>query len=144
MNILNMNDIKHSSTQIDLTTPEVHGIIGLLKKKIKEIEYPCLSAPQLGVYKRAFIIDLTENKSSPNIFINPEILSYSDNIVLVDETCASNPNKITPKNRIHDLIVSYYDDMLQPRECELHGLTATIFQHEIEHLMGITTIIEES
>lgn len=107
-----------------------------------------LAAPQIGIQKRAFVIDTSpfskdqENTISKyeQIFINPEILTQSSNKIYYEEGCLSIPGIFEEVNRPEKVTVRYFDLEFNQIEEELDGIKARIFQHEFDHLNGILFI----
>ncbi len=106
-----------------------------------------LAAPQIGVSKRAFVVAVpVEDQSSQEIhlfkkaFINPSIVSVSEQKVLYNEGCLSIPNIFENVLRPEKVVVNYFDENFTLIEEELNGITARVFQHEFDHLNGVLFI----
>ena len=101
-----------------------------------------LAATQVGVKKRVFTIDLAkkEEPKNPQVFINPQIVWFSDEKSTPDEGCLSIPEFYSEVERPAQVKVKYLDLEGEPREVEANGLLATCLQHEIDHLNGILFI----
>ena len=76
----------------------------------------------------------------PTAIINPEILSYSNKKIKDWEGCLSVPSMRGLVPRHHQITVRYYDQQGNQIEKELSGFLARIFQHELDHLNGLTFI----
>lgn len=94
-----------------------------------------LAAIQVGVRERVIVIDLSEDRSQPRIFINPEILE-GDGEAQVDEGCLSVPGYFEPVTRLGRVRVRALDRDGKPFELEAEELFAICIQHEIDHLNG--------
>ena len=57
-----------------------------------------LAAPQIGVLKRVFVVDVTwkEGPRAPRAFINPQIISAGEDTAQMDEQCLSIPDLPMP------------------------------------------------
>jgi peptide deformylase len=106
-----------------------------------------LAAPQVGILKRAFVIDTTplmENDGKiekfEQLFLNPEIIWKSDETSYYTEGCLSIPDVYEDVLRPEIIRVRYQDVSFQLIEEELSGIIARIFQHEYDHLDGILFI----
>ena len=104
-----------------------------------------LAAPQVGISKRAFIIDTTplnDDQNSPftGLFLNPEIISSNSELTQYNEGCLSIPNIFEDVLRPETIAVRYYNSEFKLIEEELNGIKARIFQHEFDHLNGILFI----
>jgi len=106
-----------------------------------------LAAPQVGISKRAFIIDTSPMIEDNNgyekyeqFFLNPEILWQSPEEIYFQEGCLSIPGIFEDVLRSDKITVRYSDINFNVIEEELDGIKARIFQHEFDHLGGILFI----
>ena len=101
-----------------------------------------LAAIQVGVPKRVIVLDIaSKNKpKNPIYFVNPEIISKSENISIYEEGCLSVPGQFAEVNRPDKCHIKYLDYYGQPKEIKAEGMLATCIQHEIDHLEGILFI----
>jgi peptide deformylase len=101
-----------------------------------------LAAIQVGEPVRMLVIDLSKDDQpkAPQIFINPEILSSSEERSVYEEGCLSIPDYYAEVERPASVRVRYLDDQGLQREIEADGLLATCLQHEIDHLNGVLFI----
>tara|TARA_A200000159_G_scaffold143758_1_gene148181 strand:- start:26492 stop:26920 length:429 start_codon:yes stop_codon:yes gene_type:complete len=89
-----------------------------------------LSAPQIGILKR---IVVTEE----GIYINPEVLEYSEEKVIMSEGCLSIPNIFEKIDRPRCIKLKWRDTKGKPHIEMISGFNARVLQHEIDHLDGI-------
>ncbi len=94
-----------------------------------------LAAPQVGVYERVMVIDVSEDKSAPQVFINPELLE-TRGTELMEEGCLSVPGIYEDVERAEWIRVRALDRNGDSFEKEVAGLEAVCIQHEIDHLEG--------
>jgi peptide deformylase len=101
-----------------------------------------LAAIQVGVPKRVITADLAkkEEPRAPQVFINPEIVSRSEELSTYEEGCLSIPEIHEDVERPARVRVRYLDRDGKPQEVEAEGLLATCLQHEIDHLDGVLFI----
>lgn len=106
-----------------------------LKKRMKKDNLVSLSAPAIGYNKRIFCIDFSDLEIKT--FINP-LLTHAEGLELTREVCSSIPGKefIRPRNSVIDVI--YQTPTGQIKSNQFKGLAATVVQHEIDHLEGLT------
>jgi peptide deformylase len=95
-----------------------------------------LAATQVNVQQRVVVIDVTEDKSEPLVFINPEITVLDEAQCEYDEGCLSVPGfyetVVRPQHiRVHALDRNGVMFALEPT-----GLLAVCIQHEVDHLNG--------
>ena len=96
-----------------------------------------LSAVQVGVLKRAFVIDVGKGIVE---FINPELIKSSGKNKIKEEGCLSVPGKYGYVDRPETVWVKYQDRFGNMVEDKLKGYAAKAFCHEYDHLDGILFI----
>ena len=112
-----------------------------------------LAAPQIGVSKRIFVIDVdyereeTEEDSGefilsgfkPMIFINP---TFTEKIgeTTYQDGCLSLPGIYEDIKRFENIVVEYFDVDGNKKSMEAGGLLSICIQHENDHLDGIVMI----
>ena len=94
-----------------------------------------LAASQVDVHQRFMVIDVSEDKSGPQVFINPEILSKVGEQVY-QEGCLSVPGIFADVTRADAIDVRFIDRNGQAQELHADGLLAVCIQHEMDHLDG--------
>jgi peptide deformylase len=101
-----------------------------------------LAAIQVGAPVRVVTMDLSkrEDAGEPKVFINPEIVSSSEETSVYEEGCLSIPDIHEDVERPARVRVKYLDLDGKPQEAEAEGLFATCIQHEIDHLNGVLFI----
>ncbi|WP_211830081.1 peptide deformylase [Kistimonas asteriae] len=95
-----------------------------------------LAATQVNVQKRIFVMDLSEDKSDPMAFINPEITPLTDEVTEYGEGCLSVPGFYESLDRPAKVRVKALDRNGESFEVECEGLMAVCVQHETDHLDG--------
>ena len=101
-----------------------------------------LAAIQVGVPKRVIVLDIApkDKPKNPMYFVNPEIITKSENSSTYEEGCLSVPGQFAEINRPDKCHIKYLDYYGQPKEIKADGMLATCIQHEIDHLEGILFI----
>jgi peptide deformylase len=94
-----------------------------------------LAATQVDVHERLLVLDVSEDKSYPMVFINPEILS-SEGSQVYQEGCLSVPGIYADVKRAESIVVRALDRDGQSFEISADGLLAVCIQHEMDHLAG--------
>jgi peptide deformylase len=94
-----------------------------------------LAASQVDVHQRFMVIDVSEDKTRPLVFVNPEISQRSGEQVY-QEGCLSVPGIFADVTRANEITVRALDRHGQPFELAIDGLLAVCVQHEMDHLQG--------
>jgi peptide deformylase len=94
-----------------------------------------LAATQVDWHHRLVVIDISENKDEPLVFINPEILEKSGK-ASGEEGCLSVPGIFDDVPRAERIRVRWHDADGKVLERELDGMLAVCVQHEMDHLEG--------
>ena len=95
-----------------------------------------LAATQVNVHKRLMVIDVSEEKNQPLVFINPEITVLDGPVHDYDEGCLSVPGFYETVSRPENITVKALDRDGNSFEMQPEGLLAVCIQHELDHLNG--------
>ena len=124
------------SKEVTKITPRTKELIDDMLETMYSIEGIGLSACQVGVLKRIFVVDAGEEYGeNPYILINPRILESSGEQT-DKEGCLSVPGKHGIVTRPNYAKVLAYDEDLKPFELEATELLARAIFHEMDHLNG--------
>ena len=93
-----------------------------------------LAGPQIGIGKQIIVVLMDDAK--PRVFFNPELVTPSLRKVDSEEGCLSVPGIYGKVKRHRTVKVKALDENGKPVTISASGLTAIIFQHEIDHLNG--------
>lgn len=94
-----------------------------------------LAASQVDVHQRFMVIDISEERNQPQVFINPEI-TVADGHQVYQEGCLSVPGIYADVTRANEITVKALGRDGQPFELSTDGLLAICIQHEMDHLEG--------
>jgi peptide deformylase len=94
-----------------------------------------LAATQVDVHKRLIVIDVSEARNAPLVFINPEILSR-EGVAETEEGCLSVPGIFDEVERAAKVRVWAQDRTGTAFERDYDGVLAVCVQHEMDHLEG--------
>jgi peptide deformylase len=95
-----------------------------------------LAATQVDVHERVIVIDTSDTRDALQVFINPEIVSLSDQCKIYEEGCLSVPGIYDEVERPDRVTVRALDADGRPFTVEADGLLAVCIQHEMDHLAG--------
>jgi peptide deformylase len=94
-----------------------------------------LAATQVDVHRRLIVIDVSEDRSAPLVFINPEILEREGE-AKTEEGCLSVPGIFDDIQRAARVRVRAQDRSGAVFEQDLDGVVGVCLQHELDHLEG--------
>jgi peptide deformylase len=141
--ILPDKQLRLISKKVEKVTAEVRKLADDMLETMYEAPGIGLAAIQIGVPQRLITMDLAkkeddgESKPRPRVFINPEILSSSEELSTYEEGCLSIPEYYEEVERPARVRVRFTDLDGKTHEEDADGLFATCIQHEIDHLNGV-------
>ena len=94
-----------------------------------------LAATQVDVQQRLIVLDVSEERASPLVLINPELLTRQG-AGSGEEGCLSLPGIYEKLSRATHIRVRALGRDGKPFEMEAEGLLAVCIQHEMDHLEG--------
>ena len=96
-----------------------------------------LSANQIGIKERAFIMIRDMEYNETITCFNPKIIKESKNKVVMEEGCLSYPELFLDVVRPSSVVVKYEDEYKKRHKLKLSDFPARVFQHEYDHMEGI-------
>jgi len=144
--------LRITSVDCDLSSDkERKGLFSLItemKTTMYEANGLGLAAPQVGVNKKLFILDI-EQKVEKNdndevisrmvgklhVFINPAIIEKEGELIY-EEGCLSVPGVYEEVKRAKKVVVEFYDGNFEKKTMIAEGLLSVVIQHEYDHLEG--------
>ena len=139
--------LRQISTRVDKIDDELRALIADMFETMYDAPGIGLAAVQVGVPRRVLVMDLHEPTEEgaevvkePRVFVNPEILSESDEDVPYTEGCLSVPDQYAEVLRPDRIRARWLDEQGVAHEEDLDGLLAVCLQHEMDHLEGVLFI----
>ncbi len=142
--------LRQISTPVGAVDDELRALINDMFETMYDAPGIGLAAVQIGVPRRLLVMDLQEPADpddensppvkEPRVFINPEILSHSDEEVPYTEGCLSVPDQYAEVMRPDHIRARWLDEQGEAHEEDLGGLLAICLQHEMDHLEGVLFI----
>ncbi len=135
--------------QLRLVSKPVEKVTSEIRKLADDMFETMYDAPGIGLAAiqiaqplRLITIDLAKKEgedspSRPRVFINPAIISASDELSIYEEGCLSIPEYYEEVERPAKVRIRYLDLDGKSHEEDAEGLFATCIQHEIDHLNGV-------
>lgn len=136
--------LRQKAAEIDIDNPEeISKLVTDLKDTLSKAEGCGLAAPQIGVSKRALIVDGREMTDIYpyldgffRVMINPVITFESEEECEFNEGCLSVPGIYSDVRRPSRITVEYYDENLEKKTEDFDKFACRMVQHEMSHLDG--------
>ena len=137
LNILHYPDerLRTKAAPVETVDDELRTLIDDMFETMYEAPGIGLAATQVNVHKRFMVIDVSEEKNEPLVFINPQIIEHSG-MEEMEEGCLSVPGIYEKVQRAEWIKVGATDRNGETFEMEADGLLAVCIQHEMDHLEG--------
>lgn len=140
--------LRKIATEVDdILSDQCQKLIKEMMSTVKKAGGVGIAAPQIHHSSRVFIMCSKPNARypdaplmAPTAIINPQILQYSDEKIKGWEGCLSVPSMRGFVPRHTQITVRYFDQQANQKTEVLTGFIARIFQHELDHLNGLTFI----
>ena len=139
--------LRQISAPVETVDDDTRALIADMFETMYDAPGIGLAAVQVGVPKRVLVMDLGESEEEggepvrePRVFINPEILTHSDDEVPYTEGCLSVPDQYAEVQRPDRIRAKWLDEAGKAHEEDLDGLLAVCLQHEMDHLEGVLFI----
>ena len=127
--------LRERCSRVEEFGPELSALVDDLLDTLRPTGGIGLSAPQVGDLRAVFVMDLSEDASEPQVFVNPEILSRERD-AWVEESCLSIPGVEGKVIRATRIRVRAQTEEGEWFEEELEDMYAVCVQHEVDHLEG--------
>lgn len=130
-----------------ILSPDCQTLIKEMMATVEQAGGVGIAAPQIYQSLRIFIMCSKPNARYPNAplmaptaIINPEITGFSAELEKDWEGCLSVPSMrgFVPRHR--EITVRYTDQLGTLKTAVYEGFIARIFQHELDHLNGLTFV----
>lgn len=128
--------LRTKAEQVEQVTDATRELISDMLETMYAAPGIGLAATQVNVHQRLLVMDVSEDKSEPLIFINPEISVLDPELGEYDEGCLSVPGFYETISRPQRVEVSALDRNGNAFTSQLEGLAAICLQHEVDHLNG--------
>ena len=144
--ILPDKQLRLVSKPIEKVTTEIRKLADDMFETMYDAPGIGLAAIQVAQPLRLITMDLAkrdedgESQPRPRVFINPEILSSSEEFSVYEEGCLSIPEYYEEVERPAQVKIRHLGLDGATHEIEASGLLATCLQHEIDHLNGVLFI----
>jgi peptide deformylase len=137
LTILEFPDIRLRNKAVPITdfNPDLQHLIDNMFETMYEAPGIGLAATQVDQHIQLIVMDISEQKNAPLVFINPK-LSNPLGSQVYKEGCLSVPSVYAEVKRADTIDVSAQDRHGNPFHMQADGLLAVCIQHEMDHLLG--------
>lgn len=142
-----LREVSQNVAMEELTSKEFQQFIDDLIETMRAADGAGIAAPQVGILKRVFGMEMKDNPRYPDketfplsVIINPEIEFLSKEQTDSWEGCLSIPGIRGRLERFEHIKLTGLNRNGQKFETELNGFEAIVAQHELDHLNGILFI----
>ncbi len=129
--------LKKKARTVTKFNERLHKLLNDMAETMYDAPGVGLAAPQVGILKRAIVVDIGEGLVE---MVNPEIVEQKGEQLSPPEGCLSIPNLLGEVSRYQWVKVAAQDRDGNPFELEAEDFLARALQHEIDHLNGILFI----
>ena len=105
-------------------------------KTMYEAEGIGLAATQVDIHIRLVVMDLSEERNEPRVFVNPEYTILDKSPFIYEEGCLSIPGFNEEISRPSKILLKWQDLQGNFHEDQPDGIFTVCAQHEIDHLDG--------
>lgn len=130
--------LKKKSREIEVIDDKIRELLDDMVETMHKYNGVGLAAVQVGILKRAIVIDLYDDKG-PIKLINPVIVKQKGEQE-VEEGCLSFPNKYAKMIRPAEVTVEALDENGKKVKIHAKELLAQALCHEIDHLDGVVFV----
>ncbi|MCS7261928.1 MAG: peptide deformylase [Aquificaceae bacterium] len=134
--------LRTPTKKVQVIDREIEELVRDMFETMYQADGVGLAANQIGVSLSVMVMDTTPKKEAPPVklvLINPEVVSQEGSISY-KEGCLSFPGLTVEVERFNKLQVRALNLRGEEVHYTLEGFPAVVFQHEMDHLMGITFV----
>ena len=137
LNILHFPDdrLRTVAKPVETVTDKHRTLINDMLETMYDAPGIGLAATQINVHEQILVVDISEEKNSPIVLINPEILEKEGDQEY-DEGCLSVPGIYEKLHRAEKIRFKALNKDGESFEMNAEGLLAVCIQHEMDHLLG--------
>ena len=137
LNIIEFPDprLRQIATPVEAFDADLGRLIDDMFETMYSAQGIGLAATQVDVHKQLLLLDVSETRDQPHVYINPRIIE-SEGSETCEEGCLSVPGIYAEVSRAEKIRIFARDPDGNSFEKELDGIHAVCFQHEMDHLKG--------
>ena len=128
--------LRTRAASVDVVDKRIQTLIDDMFETMYDANGIGLAASQIDVHEQVVVIDLSNDRSAPRVFINPEVEIIDETLEGFEEGCLSVPGFSESVERPKSIRVKALDRDGNTSEETVTGLLAVCLQHEMDHLQG--------
>ena len=128
--------LRTTARPVEVVTDAIREIIDNMFETMYAAPGIGLAATQVDIHQQIIVIDISEDKNQPLVFINPKITVLDKELDAYDEGCLSVPGFYETVERPVGVRIEALDRNGDTFTIEPEGLLAVCIQHEMDHLNG--------
>jgi peptide deformylase len=134
--------LKQKSAIVETVTDDLRALMDDMLETMYDAPGIGLAAVQVGEPIRVIVMDLARDgeEPAPRYFVNPEILTTSEDSQGYEEGCLSVPDYYDEVERPSKVTLRYLNYQGETVVEEAEDLYAVCIQHEMDHLEGVLFI----
>ncbi len=129
--------LRTRAAPVETVDDEVRQLIDDMLETMYDASGIGLAATQVDVHRRVVVMDVSDERNTPLVLINPEYTPIGEERELLSEGCLSIPEYYAEVPRALKVHLKALDRDGTPYELEADGLLAHCIQHEYDHLEGV-------
>lgn len=127
--------LRSASEPVANVSDDIHALAREMIETMQNAQGIGLAGVQIGRMERLFVTGLVDDE--PRVFINPEIVSHSEERSSYEEGCLSFPGLYADVERSSACTVKAVDENGNPFTLDAEGMLARVVLHEFDHLNGV-------
>lgn len=139
LDLIPFNDplLKRVPEDFDFDKQDAKEIKKVLIDKMHDLGGVGLSANQVGLDMKVFVIGDGQEEGLQKAFFNPEILGVGKEEDSMKEGCLSFPGLWLMVRRPKQVMIKYWDEEGEEKMETYEGVTSRVIQHEYDHMLGL-------
>lgn len=128
--------LRNIAKPVDTVDDEIRQLVANMLETMYDAPGVGLAATQVNVHRQVIVIDVSDEKNEPLVFINPKIDILDEDLLDYEEGCLSVPGFYETVTRHEHVRITALDREGNPFTLEPSDLLTVCIQHEVDHLNG--------
>ncbi|WP_251977358.1 peptide deformylase [Salinicola avicenniae] len=129
--------LRNKAAPVEKVDDEIRSLVDDMIETMYDASGIGLAATQIDVHQRVIVMDVSDDRSSPLVLINPSYEPLDDERQPLQEGCLSIPDYYAEVPRALRVHLKATDRDGNDYELDADGLLAHCIQHECDHLEGV-------